>query len=118
MGLFQTSVLKKYRKLQDKKVVGKAYEKYLDYFYNPIRQENIRESKEEQFQEGFLPELFEKVFDNTLNPEPQFILITELKNGKGVKKAETKKTDEEIDQMVYELYGLTEDKIKTVEGAV
>ena len=31
-------------------------------------------------------------------------------------KAEIDKTDKEIDQMVYELYGLTEDEIKIVEG--
>jgi len=88
MGLFQVSVLKKYRKLQDKKAVEKAYNKYADYFHNPERQENIRESKEEQFQEGFLRELFVKVFDYTLNPEPQFNLTTELKNEKGAKKAD------------------------------
>jgi len=111
MGLFQTSVLKKYRKLQDKKAIEKAYKKYAAYFHNPERQENIRESKEEQFQEGFLRELFVKVFDYTLNPEPQFNLTTELKN-------EIKKTDKEIDQMVYELYGLTEDEIKIVEEGV
>ena len=76
MGLLQTSVLKKYRKLQYKKAVGNAYKKYYNYFHNPERQENIRESKEEQFQEGFLRELFVKVFDYTLNPEPQFNLFT------------------------------------------
>jgi len=88
MGLFQTSVLKKYRKLQDRQAVVKAYKKYSDYFHNPERQENIRESKEEQFQEGFLRELFVKVLDYTLNPEPQFNLTTELKNEKGAKKAD------------------------------
>ncbi len=31
-------------------------------------------------------------------------------------KAEIDKTDKEIDQMVYELYGLTEEEIKIVEG--
>ncbi len=88
MGLFQTSVLKKYIKLQDEEAVGKAYQKYSDYFHNPERQENIRESKEEQFQEGFLRELFVKVFDYTLNPDPQFNLTTEFKNEKGAKKAD------------------------------
>ena len=33
-------------------------------------------------------------------------------------KAEIEKTDKEIDQMVYELYGLSEEEIKIVEGAV
>lgn len=99
MGLFQTSVLKKYRKLQDTKAVENAFIKYADYFHNPERQENIRESKEEQFQKGFLRELFEdkKVEAQTL-------------------KSEIEKTDKEIDQMVYELYGLTENEIKIVEG--
>jgi hypothetical protein len=32
-------------------------------------------------------------------------------------KAEIDKTDNEIDQMVYALYGLTEEEIKIVEGA-
>ena len=88
MGLFQTSVLKKYRKLQDKNAVEKAYKIYADYFHNSEIQENIRESKEEQFQEGFLREFFVKVFDYTLNPKPQFNLTTELKNERGAKKAD------------------------------
>ncbi len=33
-------------------------------------------------------------------------------------KSEIEKTDKEIDQMVYELYSLTEDEIKIVEGGV
>jgi len=32
-------------------------------------------------------------------------------------KTEIDKTDKEIDQMVYELYGLSEDEIKIVEGS-
>lgn len=32
-------------------------------------------------------------------------------------KAEIEKTDNEIDRMVYELYGLTEEENKIVEGA-
>ena len=31
-------------------------------------------------------------------------------------KREIKSTDREIDELVYELYGLTEDEIKIVEG--
>lgn len=32
-------------------------------------------------------------------------------------KAEIDKTDKEIDQMVYELYGLTEEEIQIISGA-
>ena len=57
MALFQNSVLNKYIKLQDQQAVDKAYKKYTKYFHNTARQQNIRDSKEEQFQEGFLRKL-------------------------------------------------------------
>lgn len=80
MALFQNSVLNKYIKSQDEKTVKDAYESFTAYFHNPEIQENIRNSKEEQFQEGFLRELFVKILGYTLNPEPNFNLTTELKN--------------------------------------
>jgi hypothetical protein len=88
MALFQNSVLNKYLKQQDSDVVAKAYKKFAKYFHNPTIQQNIRERKEEQFQEGFLIELFVNVFDYTLAPNPKFNLTTELKNEKGAKKAD------------------------------
>jgi hypothetical protein len=78
MALFQNSVLNKYIKLQDQETVEKAYDKYTKYFYNTKRQQNIRDSKEEQFQEGFLTQLFVNVLGYTINPEPNFNLTTEL----------------------------------------
>ncbi len=50
MSLFQPSVLKKYLSQQDSALVQKAYKKYTKYFHNAAIQENIRNSKEEQFQ--------------------------------------------------------------------
>ncbi|MCF6359205.1 MAG: hypothetical protein L3J29_00400 [Cyclobacteriaceae bacterium] len=88
MVLFQKSVVNKYLKQQDSDVVAKAYKKFVKYFYNPTIQQNIRERKEEQFQEGFLIELFVNVFDYTLASNPKFNLTTELKNEKGAKKAD------------------------------
>ncbi|NOX85501.1 MAG: N-6 DNA methylase, partial [Chlorobi bacterium] len=88
MPLFQKSVLNKYLKEQDKAVVQTAYDRYRRYFHNPDIQENIRLSKEEQFQEGFLRELFVKVFGYVLNPMPEYNLTTEYKNEKGSKKAD------------------------------
>ena len=88
MALYQNSVLKKYLKQQDSDVVEKAYKKFAKYFHNSTIQQNIRERKEEQFQEGFLIELFVNVFDYTLAPNPKFNLTTELKNEKGAKKAD------------------------------
>jgi hypothetical protein len=88
MSLFQPSVLKKYLSQQDTALVQKAYKKYAKYFHNAVIQENIRNSKEEQFQEGFLRELFVDILGYTLNPAPSFNLTTELKNIKGAKKVD------------------------------
>jgi len=88
MGLFQNSVLNKYTKLQDNQVVEKAFKKYVKYFHNTAIQQNIRDSKEEQYQEGFLRELFVAILGYTINPNPNFDLTTELKNEKGAKKAD------------------------------
>lgn len=88
MPLYQNSVLNKYLKAQDKAVVAKAYKKFTKYFHNTAIQQNIRESKEEQFQEGFLRELFVTILGYTLNPQPDYNLTTELKNEKGAKKAD------------------------------
>ena len=88
MALFQASVLKKYLSQQDTDQIQKAYKKYSKYFHNTAIQENIRNSKEEQFQEGFLRELFVDILGYTLNPAPKFNLTTEFKNLKGAKKAD------------------------------
>jgi len=88
MPLFQKSVLNKHLNSQDQYVVAKAYKRFSKYFHNSTIQQNIRESKEEQFQEGFLRELFVNVFGYTLNPNANFNLTTELKNEKGAKKAD------------------------------
>lgn len=88
MPLYQTSVLKNYLKRQDKETVAKAFKKFSKYFHNPSIQQNIRDAKEEQFQEGFLRELFVDILGYTLNPQPNYNLTTELKNEKGAKKAD------------------------------
>lgn len=87
MSIFQNIVLKKHLSSLGAKT-AEAYEKYRLYFLNPQVQENIRNSKEEQFQEGFLRELFVKVLGYTLNPEPNFNLIPEKKNEGNSKKAD------------------------------
>lgn len=88
MPLFQTSVLKTYLAQQDTTVVERAYKKYTKYFHNLTIQENIKNSKEEQFQATFLIELFVNVFNYTINPNPNFDLTTEFKNQTGAGKAD------------------------------
>ena len=88
MALFQVSVLKKYLKLQDEKIIDKAYKKFTSYFQHPEIQENIRKSKEEQFQATFLSELFVNILGYKLNPNPNYNLTTEFKNESNNRKAD------------------------------
>lgn len=86
--LFQKNIVKKYIGLLDEKLITKAWEKYSSYFLNEDIQANIHKIKEEQFQEGFLRELFVQVLGYTINPSPNYNLTTELKNEVGSKKAD------------------------------
>jgi type I restriction-modification system DNA methylase subunit len=88
MALYQQSVLKKYLAAQHPDLVKAGFERFKAYFLHAERQENIRNMKEEQFQEGFLRELFVNVLGYTINPEPGFNLTTELKNIKDAKKTD------------------------------
>src|SRR5690606_21678033 len=72
----------------DDQVVDKAYKKFTSYFQHPEIQENIRKSKEEQFQATFLNELFVKILGYTLNPNPSYNLSTEFKNESNNRKAD------------------------------
>lgn len=85
--LFQKNIIKKYiATLNDD--VEAVWNQYKSYFLVPEIQANIKQSKEEQFQEGFLRELFVKVLGYTLNPSPDFNLITEQKNETNSQKAD------------------------------
>ena len=88
MSLFQKSVEQKYLKQLDSKLLELKYDEFKAYFGSPEIQGNIRNSKEEQFQEGFLSELFVKILGYTLNPSPNFNLTTEYKNINDSKKAD------------------------------
>ncbi|MFD2586752.1 MULTISPECIES: Eco57I restriction-modification methylase domain-containing protein [Flavobacteriaceae] len=88
MALFQTSVLKQHSSLQDNVAVEKAYKKYQKYFLNPTIQENIKSSKEEQFQATFLTQLFVNILGYTINPSPKYNITTEFKNQKNARKAD------------------------------
>ena len=86
--LFQKNILKKYLAALPKEQTDNAWNQFKSYFLNSEIQANILQSKEEQFQEGFLRELFVKVLGYTLNPSPDYNLITEKKNETNAKKAD------------------------------
>ncbi len=86
--LFQKTIVNKYKQALPKETTENPWQQYQQYFLNKDIQQNILQSKEEQFQEGFLRELFVKVLGYTLNPLPNYNLITEKKNETNSKKAD------------------------------
>lgn len=86
--MFQKNVITKYLQAQDKDLLNQKWNDFTNHFQNYTIQENIRNAKEEQYQEGFLRDLFVKILGYTLNPDKDFNLTTELKNIKDSKKAD------------------------------
>lgn len=105
MALFQSSVLKSHLALLNTSEVEKAYKKYVKYFLNPTIQDNIRSSKEEEYQGIFLTELFVNILDYTLKPKADFNLVAEYKNQNNSRKADGAILDNDIAVGVIELKG-------------
>ena len=88
MALFQQSVLTKYLKDISDDDITEAWGRFTKHFHDPEIQQNIRNSKEEEYQAGFLTDLFEKVLGYTLYPASGYNLRLEQKDEKGSKKAD------------------------------
>lgn len=116
MSLFQNSVLNKYLKGLNKQQLEQAWNTYTAHFHNLQIQENIRNSKEEQYQGEFLIDLFVNVFGYTKNPTPNFNLTTELKNLKGAKKTDGAILQNENAIAVIELKGTNTVDLAKVEA--
>ena len=54
MSLFQQSVLKKYLGDLDKVKLQTAWQLFEQHFFNAAIQQNIRDAKEEEYQEGLV----------------------------------------------------------------
>ncbi len=87
MTIFQKSVIKRHLDNLDKKQVEKAYQKFREN-YSPARIEKIKQLKEEEYQDGFLRDLFVDVFGYTLKPDDNYNLVREFKNQGDGKKAD------------------------------
>jgi hypothetical protein len=88
MEIFQKSIVNKYLQSLDQTKVTSAYEKFLEFYGNKARIQNIILLKEENYQEGFLRELFVQVLGYTINPDENYNLTTEFKNLTDSKKAD------------------------------
>ena len=105
MALYQKSVLNKYLKQLEPSKISKAYKKYVKYFLNPTIQDNIRNSKEEEYQGIFLTELFVNVLDYTLKPNVDFDLVAEYKNQTNSREADGAILKKDVAIGVIELKG-------------
>jgi len=115
MSFFQKTVEQKYLKQLDAKLINTKYLEFTSYFGDAEVQQNIRNSKEEQYQEGFLRELFVKILGYKLNPTPNFNLTTEYKNIKDSKKADGAIIINDVVKVVIELKGTETTDLSKVE---
>jgi hypothetical protein len=67
MALFQEAIIKKHLNLIDDKIIEKAFSEY-KRVYSPDKIKNIRVAKEEQYQEGFIKEIFGSVLGYSVYP--------------------------------------------------
>lgn len=87
--MLQKNIVKKYIKNHiDTEKIAELYQKYKNTFHNLEKIQHIKDSKEEQYQEGFLRDLFCDILGYTINPEPNYNLITEKKNESDSRKAD------------------------------
>jgi len=88
VALFQKIIVKKYLNNLSNEQIDNSYEKYSEQFLNPNFAERVRLLKEEQYQEGFLRDLFVKCLGYTINPYENYNLTTEFKNLTDAEKAD------------------------------
>lgn len=87
MNLFQTSVVNKYLSRQDEKKVDEAFNSFKSN-YSESKILKIKKLKEEEYQDGFLRDLFVDVLGYTLKPDEDYNLAREYKNQSDGKKAD------------------------------
>ena len=78
--MFQKSIIEKYLSKLDANLLHEKYELFCANYKNETKIANIRAVKEEQYQEGFIRDIFCSVLNYTIKPEPDYNILTELKN--------------------------------------
>ena len=87
MSLFQESIIRKHLSSLDQEVVDQAYLRFKEV-YSANKITNIKLAKEEQYQEGFIKDIFGAVLGYSVFPEQPFNIQTEKKNESDSKKAD------------------------------
>ena len=113
--MFQNTIVKKYISTQNEDELISKWEKFKGYFHDSGNQNRIRELKEEQFQEGFLKELFVRIFGYIITPNENYNLIPELKNPKDKRKVDGGLIFNDVVKCVIELKGTNTTDLGKVE---
>ena len=87
MSLFQESIIRKHLGYLDQELVDQAYLRFNEV-YSAKKISNIKIAKEEQYQEGFIKDIFGAVLGYSVFPEQPFNIQTEKKNESDSKKAD------------------------------
>ena len=87
MPIFQKSIVDKYLKTLDEGIIDQAYESYKEV-YSSQKIQRIKKLKEEQYQSGFLNDIFGSVLGYTIDPEVGYNIELEKKNETDSKKAD------------------------------
>jgi len=87
MSMFQKSVINKYLASLKKEQVEKAYQTFKEN-YTPVKIEKIKKLKEEEYQDGFLRDLFMDALGYILKPDDNYNIVREFKNQSDGKKAD------------------------------
>jgi len=87
MAIFQESIIQKHLKGIEEAELELAYKKYKEV-YGVQKIENIKKAKEEQYQEGFIKDIFGHVLGYSIFPEQPYNIQTETKNATDSKKAD------------------------------
>jgi len=88
MSIFQKSIINKYLKNLDNDKVNLAFQQFQRFYGEKLRLSDIIQMKEENYQEGFLREVFVQSLGYTIRPDLNYNLTTEYKNQTDSKKAD------------------------------
>lgn len=112
MPLFQESIIKKYLATLDQDAIETAYNVFRQV-YSASKIQNIKTAKEEQYQEGFIKDIFGTVLGYAVYPDHPYNIETEKKN-----ETNSKKADGAIlkDEKVFGVIELKDNKTKNLDA--